>query len=84
MRLNQAEILETEEMAEMITLIKSLKGVKIGEKLGFLKSIISGNTIISWKDIIMESDKEMINTKYIKELLANYDNETMRFKGNPK
>ncbi len=81
LRINEKHILESEEMAEMISMIKSLKGVKVGEKLGFFKALLAGTTSIRWRDIIEESYKETINEKYVKELLATYDTETLRFKG---
>ena len=65
-------------------MIKSLKEVKVGERLGFFQAILTGTSTISWKDIMKESHREIINEKLIKELLKGThdpENDSL-FKGN--
>lgn len=65
-RMVEGQILEMEDMSEIISLLKTFKGIKIGEKLGFFQSLLTGMSILAWSDIIRGSTKEDLNMKYIK------------------
>ncbi len=78
--MNKATILDSDEMAEMICLIKDLKGARPEEKGRFFRSLFGGSGF-EWEELIADSQKESVNAACVKKLLANYDPESLRFKG---
>eukprot|EP00826_Nyctotherus_ovalis_P043074 TRINITY_DN4505_c0_g1_i9.p1 TRINITY_DN4505_c0_g1~~TRINITY_DN4505_c0_g1_i9.p1 ORF type:complete len:206 (-),score=46.93 TRINITY_DN4505_c0_g1_i9:42-659(-) len=61
-RMVEKEILLVDEMSEIIALLKTFKTIKIGEKLGFFRSLMSGTKIINWQGIISDSNKAVSYT----------------------
>ncbi len=80
LRVNQPAILACDEMAEMISLIKNVCGAKTERKECFLKSLF-GTGRSEWEELMVASQKEVVNAKSIKDLLASYDTGSLRFKG---
>jgi len=56
----EGQILKMDDMSEIISLLKTFKGIKIGEKLGFFRSLITGTSVLTWSDVIHDSCKEKI------------------------
>lgn len=71
-KLAEKQILAIEEMAEIVSLLKTFKEVKIGEKLGFFQSLTAGYTKLTWEMIIKSSENEKISNELIKEILTKY------------
>lgn len=80
--MHQEKILGTEELSEIISLMKRTKPT------GILEQFIAGIPLFSqfinhvdWKKMIAESNAELIDEVYANELLSTYDIESMRFQG---
>jgi hypothetical protein len=54
MKLVEKQIVALDEMAGIISLLKTFKEIKIGEKLGFFHSLATGYTELTWDMIIKE------------------------------
>ena len=81
LRTHEKTILEKEDISEMLSPIRNFKVKGVFE--GFLSAIPFLNSIlgsIRWKELIEGANGEVINEKYLKQLLNLYDLENMRFK----
>jgi len=70
----EREILEINEMSEIVFLLKTFKTIKIGEKLGFFRSLMSKVKILNWQTIISDSIKENITSELVRTLITEYNN----------
>lgn len=62
----ESQVLRMDDMSEIIALLKTFKGSRIGERLGFLQSLIAGTTVLTWSDVIRESSRETLSLRYAK------------------
>jgi len=70
MKFVEKQILSLEEMAGIVSLLKTFKEIKINEKLGFFQSLTTGYKELTWDMIIKESEKISISNEVIKEILT--------------
>ena len=66
------KILSIEEMSEIISILKTFKGINIEQKLGFFQSLLAGYSMLTWENIIKDSNNESITKDIIKAIQINY------------
>ena len=69
MKINEKEILNAQESTDTLMILKSFKGLKIGQKFGFLESLMSGSLELTWEKVIQDSSKEVVSKKIINKIL---------------
>lgn len=83
LRSNEKSILATDDISAMISPMKDAKPKSVIN--GLLSSLPFFNGIFrqaSWREVIRESNNEVLDEDHIKALLDSYDLENMRFKYN--
>lgn len=81
LRSHERVILEKDNISEMMLPIKDFKPRGFLDKLvSFVPAFSSALRELTWKNFVKEAKLELINEKYIRQLLNSYDLENQRFK----